>query len=125
MALLFLENKMSEKVRVICTRPGAGPVINGVNFPEVEPGVRLSDEVTREQAEVFCELSGFEIDGEQSVAQSVVEATEPVVEEEKPAPAPTPAPKPPAPTKKAAKPSAVAPAPEKAPVLPADTDEAF
>ena len=118
-----------EEVRVICTRPGAGSVISGVKFTEVEPGVRLSDEMTREQAEEFCELAGFVIDGEQSAAaQSVVEATklptEPVAEV-KPAPAPTPAPKPPAPAKKAAKPTAVAPAPEKAPVLPADTDEAF
>lgn len=122
---------MSKKVRVICTRPGASNFINGVTFTEVEPGVRLSDEIDREQAEEFCELSGFVIDGDEPVAPTPVpvppaDEVKEVEEDKVEAPAPAPAPTPKA-TAVKKKPVAPAPAPtsEEAVDLPPAGDEAF
>ncbi len=53
--------------RVICTRPNAGELINGVKFSPHDGGM-ISDEVTAEIADQFMELSGFEIEGKKKPA---------------------------------------------------------
>jgi outer membrane biosynthesis protein TonB len=89
--------------KVICTRPNAGEVINGVKFTlhkddEGKPVGMISEEVTIEQAEHFMLVPGFDLVEEEEVAQPTHAPT--------PAPTRTPTPKPtaaPAAPKKPAK----------------------
>lgn len=48
--------------KVICTRPNASNLINGVKFEPHERGV-ISEDISDEKAEAFLSIPGYELDG--------------------------------------------------------------
>lgn len=66
---------------IICTRPNASELINGVVFVRQEDGSVIAHDVLDDVALAFTEIPGYELVGEKAVEAPAVEAAvEPAVE---------------------------------------------
>lgn len=56
--------------QVICTRPNASTMINGVKFEPYEHGGMISEDISDDQAKAFLRIPGYSLEGDQEQTAS-------------------------------------------------------